>query len=182
MTNKVFRTAPALCLDMDGTVRRSKSDHEGFIKGPDDIELIPGVEYIIMSYKYIGYVIYGVSNQGGVAFGYKTPEDVIDENDMTRALFEHDPIEKVVVCYCHPDGTVEPYNNESMYRKPNTGMLAIVESEAIKKGVIVDWSDSLIVGDRPEDEQLAANAGVEFIHIDDFLNVKMYIKDDITVV
>ena len=34
----------------------------------------------------------------------------------------------------------------------------------------IDWDKSLFVGDRPEDEQCANNAGIPFRYIDNFLN------------
>jgi phosphoglycolate phosphatase-like HAD superfamily hydrolase len=49
-------------------------------------------------------------------------------------------------------------------------MLAMMESEAYSAGIIIDWDKSLFVGDRPEDEACAKNAGIKFKHIDNFLN------------
>jgi len=62
------KVKPALCLDFDGTIRRSKSG-ETFINNAADIELMPGVEKLIWRYREMGYVILGISNQAGVAHG-----------------------------------------------------------------------------------------------------------------
>lgn len=78
------------------------------------------------------------------------------------------PFHIVKQCYHHPQGKVEPYNHRSLLRKPDIGMLAIAEVDAYKAGVVVDWDNSLFVGDRPEDEECAKRAGIRFIWADEF--------------
>lgn len=163
-------TMPALCLDLDGTVRYSKSGE--FITYLDDIALFPDVEPKLWEYRNQGYLILGVSNQGGVAFGHKTPRDVELELDMMASLFQKDPFHFIKCAYHHPQGTVAPYNHRSLLRKPDIGMLACMEVELYEAGFIVDWDRSLFVGDRPEDQQCAANAGIEFHWADDFFGRK----------
>lgn len=153
-------TVPALCLDLDGTVRYSKS-HD-FIQGMDDIALYPDVEAKIWEYRNNDYLILGISNQGGVAFAHKTWKGAIDELDATLALFKENPFHLVKMCFHHADGTVFPYNKRSLLRKPDIGMLALMESEAFGAGYVIDWDNSLFVGDRPEDEECAKNAGIPF--------------------
>lgn len=164
----MIKFTPALCLDLDGTVRRSKVG--GFIKDENDIELIPGVEKLIWRYRNMGWLIVGVSNQGGVAHGHKRPSHIERELDATFKLFTKNPFHIVKTCYHMEDGKIEPFNHRSLLRKPDIGMLAIVEYEAWNEGYMIDWNNSLFVGDRPEDEQCAANAKIKFRHIDDFLN------------
>lgn len=163
------KVSPALCLDFDGTIRRSKTG-ETFIKNFQDIELMPGVEKIIWRYRSLGWLIFGISNQGGVAHGFKLPMEIELEMETTLSLFKNNPFHLVKFCYHDGKGKIEPYNHRSLLRKPDIGMLAIMESEAYNEGFIVDWDKSLFVGDRPEDEQCAKNAGIEFRHIDSFLN------------
>ena len=153
--------SPALCLDLDGTVRYSKRGE--FIKGADDVALFPGVEKRIWEYRNNGFLVVGISNQGGVAFGYKTMEEVQQENMRMVELFKENPFHQLLSCGNHPDGNVHPWNCVSLLRKPNYGMLAIFEYQAFEVGgVSVDWSKSLMVGDREEDQQLAENAGISF--------------------
>lgn len=159
---------PALCLDLDGTVRRSKSG-DSFIKNFSDIELMPGIEKLIWLYRNMGYVIVGISNQGGVAHAYKTQWEIEHELEITLSLFENNPFHIVKMCYHMEDGKIEPYCHRSLLRKPDIGMLAIAEFDAYNNGVIIDWNNSLFVGDRSEDEQCAANARIKFEHIDSFL-------------
>lgn len=167
-TEQQHKLVPALCLDLDGTIRRSKT--QVFIKDVEDIELIPGIEKIIHKYKDMGYLIFGISNQGGVAHGFKSTEDINDEIEATTNLFENNPFHSISYCFHDNKGSVEPFNHRSLLRKPDIGMLVLAELEAWENGFIVDWDNSLFVGDRPEDEQCAKNAGISFRHADEFLS------------
>lgn len=159
---------------MDGTVRRSKSG-KTFITGPDDIELIPGMKELIWKYKKHDYCIVGISNQGGVAHGFKTPSQNTLEMNATVVLIEEGyteagkPIAAIISCPYDAKGTVEEYNWRSLCRKPDYGMLVRLEHLLLESDHFPDWDNSLFVGDRPEDEECAKRAGVRFLHIDEFL-------------
>lgn len=167
-------TVPALCLDLDGTVRRSKRGESEFINGPDDVELYPGAEEKIWEYRDKGYLIFGLTNQGGVAYGYKTPDQVNAEIDAMFSLFQRSeqgmgPFHSLKSCY-HMEGEKAsfPYNRRSLLRKPEIGMLVLMEVEAFDGGFLVDWDASLFVGDRLEDQQCAINAQIPFQWAKDF--------------
>lgn len=168
--NPSMRVRPALCLDFDGTIRRSKSG-ETFIKNYKDIELIPYVETIIQRYRLFGWLIFGITNQAGVAHGFKLPMEIELEIEETMNLFNPNPFHIVKSCYHDSKGSIEPYCHRSLCRKPDIGLLALMEAEAFQAKYIVDWDNSLFVGDRPEDEQCAKNAGIKFHHIDEFINM-----------
>ena len=157
---------PALCLDLDGTIRYSKSGE--FIYEPDDVALYPGVEETIWQYRDRGYLIFGISNQGAAAMGYKTIDEIEAETEATIRAFESNPFHFIKLCYHHPRGKVVPLNRRSLLRKPEIGMLALCEAEAWETGCAVDWDNSLFVGDRPEDEECAKRAGIEFVRADRF--------------
>lgn len=65
---------------------------------------------------------------------------------------------------------MSPHDRVSLLRKPGYGMLAVAEYDAALGAVIdhkisrvaIDWPQSLMVGDRPEDEACARAAGVPF--------------------
>jgi D-glycero-D-manno-heptose 1,7-bisphosphate phosphatase len=155
-----FKLRPALCLDLDGTVRYSAEGK--FINKPDDVRLYDGVEAKLWEYRDNNYLIFGISNQGGVAYGLKTPQGNEAELDAMIRLFKRNPFQIIKCCYHDGRGKVEPFNHRSLLRKPDYGMLVLCEVEAYQAGYIVDWGNSLMVGDRPEDQQVAANAGIEF--------------------
>jgi len=164
-----MQVKPALCLDFDGTIRRSASG-QTFIKNHQDIELMPGIENLIWRYRNMGWLIFGITNQAGVAHGFKLPMEVELELETTIKLFKINPFHSVKSCYHDGKGKIAPYNHRSLGRKPDIGMLYMMESEAWEGGYVVDWDNSLFVGDRPEDEECAKRAGIKFIHIDSFLN------------
>lgn len=157
---------PALCLDLDGTVRYSKSGK--FIQRIADIELYEGVEETLWEMRQEGWLIFGISNQGGVAHGFKTPEEIDRELTRTMEIFETSPFHSVKTCFHMDDGSVSPYKWRSLMRKPDIGMLALLEMEALEKGFMVDWNNSVLVGDREEDRQCAHNAGIRFSWAWDF--------------
>lgn len=164
-TNKSITVAPAtlmpaLCLDLDGTVRHSTSGV--FISGPDDIALYPDAEERIWIERDTGHLIIGITNQGGVAAGFKTFQQNDAEIDATIALFARNPFHILKCCLHLETGSVEPYCHRSLLRKPSIGMLALAESDAWDRGIIIDWDHSLMVGDREEDRMLAENAGIGF--------------------
>lgn len=165
------KIVPALCLDLDGTIRYSKSGE--FINRPEDVALFDGVEEKIWQYRNDGYLIFGITNQGGVAYGFKTPLDSNAEIDTMIGLFKlGNPFHIIEACFHHEKGTQEPFNHRSLLRKPDIGMLALCEVEARRSGYIVDWDNSLFVGDRLEDEQCANNAGISFQWASEFFNRK----------
>lgn len=166
--NKEYELMPVLCLDLDGTVRYSKNG--GFISNPTDTALYDGVEERIWEYRDKGYLVFGITNQGGVAYGMKTPEGHDAEISFMTSLFKRDLFHLIVGCFHHPYGHVEPYNHRSLSRKPDIGMLVVFERKAWEQGHIVDWDNSLFVGDRPEDEQCAQNARIPFQWADEFFN------------
>jgi D-glycero-D-manno-heptose 1,7-bisphosphate phosphatase len=167
---KNYELKPALCLDFDGTIRYSKTGK--FIDHPDDIILFPDVQEKIWEYRNNGFLIFGITNQAGVAFGYKSVEDVEKENQRTLDFFERDPFHIVQASFAHEKGRKNNFKYRSLMRKPNYGMLVLCEIEAQTLGYIVDWDNSIFVGDRDDDEFCALNAGIEFISAEDFFERK----------
>ena len=159
---------PVLFVDLDGTVRFNRHDPEGFINRPEDVAVFAGAEGTLRGYRSEGYLVVGITNQGGVAFGHKTEEGALAEIDTMRALFEEDPFHAVFMCPHHPEGTVGEYRRACPDRKPEVGMILKALEWASKRNLSVDLGPSLVVGDRPEDERLAQNAGLIFVHADDF--------------
>lgn len=166
-----YKIMPALILDLDGTVRRTKSG-DPFIKDINDIELMPGIEDIIWMYRDAGYFIAGASNQAGVAHGFKHPQVIMDEFNKTFSLFKKNPFHTIRTCFNDSKGKVLPYNVRSLCRKPDIGMLAIIEHECQQNGIIINWDKSIFVGDRDDDRLCALNAKIEFHFIDKFLIMK----------
>lgn len=147
-------------FDKDGTLCRSKSG-KTFINSIEDQELIPGVLEKIEELKEQEHTIGIVSNQGGVAFDYLTYQEA---EKIMMHIAELIGTSDYYFCPYHPDGINPDYSIDSIYRKPNPGMImgfAIITGYENPK-------DILYIGDRPEDEEAAKRAGVNFIWSDEF--------------
>lgn len=84
-------------LDMDGTIRRAKSGAT-FINNPSDQELIPGAMQAMKDVALIGgHHMIGVTNQRGVAAGFKSLADCIREQRQTIAL-SRELLDAIVFC------------------------------------------------------------------------------------
>lgn len=156
--DKVYRF---VIFDVDSTLTTTKSG-ETFRKDAKDWQWLPGrLERLAELHKQ-GITLAVASNQGGIAFGY------MDEGDMQTELSilcNQAEIDYLYVCYAHEKASVDGYAEEIdlFDRKPSPGMLFKAMLRAR-----VSAPDTLFVGDRPEDEQAAKNAGIDFVWSKDY--------------
>ena len=160
-----------LLVDLDGTIRESLSGQEYF-QHPKDQQIIAGADVKLRAYTD-GWIIVGITNQGGVAAGYKSIQTCIEEQQYTLELLPQ--LREIYFC---PDFegrkcfrvTRHNIHNHSktkwsgQYRKPRSGMLnlAMVRHKHIP-------SSTWYVGDRPEDEAAARRARVQFQWAEDWI-------------
>jgi len=150
-----------IIFDVDGTLVTTKSGAT-FRKTADDWQWLPGRREKLRALQAQGIHLGIATNQGGVAFGYMRRKDILDE--LVKMSFEAGINIPVSVCFSHPKATIEDFRGEDdTRRKPGPGML--LEIMEVRK---IAPQDTLMVGDRPEDEQAAQNAGVAFIWADEF--------------
>lgn len=163
-----MKLKPILALDLDGTVKVTLSG-EPFAKNAHDVKLVEGIEEAIWKWKNLGYIIFGISNQGGVAMKFKTPEEAVEEVEYMKSLFNKDPFNAYKLCFAMKGAKDPDFDFRSLIRKPHYGMLVQAEQELYELGIMVDWDKSLMVGDRLEDEQCASKAEIAFMYINPFL-------------
>lgn len=159
---------PALCVDLDGTVRGSKSGSLWGCVSADDVELLPNAETVLTRLVKAGYFVIGVTNQGPVGKGFRNEVESEAIQDATRAAFKVDPFHLMLASYAYEGGNTPGWNVRSLHRKPNYGMLAAAEITAREMGVVIDWNRSQFVGDMDSDQECAAAAGVRFFWAKDF--------------
>lgn len=173
-----------LFLDLDGTVRRTKSGAK-FINDPYDQELIPGVQEAIA--RYPEHWIIGITNQGGVAAGKKSVSDCVNEQMITSRMLMQVTDKFCGIFFCTDydgndcfqltSGLVQMSEKidwehtptiakwKGLCRKPDPGMveiaLAMLEGE-------INRSECLFVGDRNEDQECAKNANIPFMWAHDW--------------
>lgn len=165
--------AKLLLLDCDDTIREPRSGAK-FIQHPEDQKIIAGAEQAITHYHQEGWIAVGITNQGGVAAGYKQLEEAVAEQEYTLQLFP----QLLCIYFCPDfDGNCcwlvgRGYDAKPIhlakwatefvgtFRKPQPGMLKV----AIKNHCGLNCEKGcLYVGDRAEDEEAARRAGVEFM-------------------
>ncbi len=149
-----------LCIfDVDGTLTTTKSGAT-FRKTADDWQWLPGRLERLHQLDRDGMKLAIATNQGGVAFGLL---DYYEMRQELRRTAEEGRIAFTAICFTHPKAKLEEYRKESDRRKPGPGMLL----DALKASG-EEPHNALMVGDRPEDEQAAKNAGVDFMWAKDF--------------
>ena len=171
-----------LLLDLDGTVRKPMSNGK-FITSPLDQQLISGVKEKINEASADGWTIVGITNQGGVAAGHKSLSDAIEEQKFTLSMAPQ--IQSILFCpeagetcwevdrvYSVEVSDAAAFKHlRGTYRKPESGMLKLAIQQL---GGMVDLADPessysfLMIGDRPEDQDAAIAAGVEFMWAEDW--------------
>ncbi len=155
------KPVPVLYVDLDGTVRKGKDELGRFVNGPEDVEVFPEAVEMMRRWKAGGGRVIAVSNQGGVALGIVSHEKVAAAMRATynRAgrLFD-----KIAYCVHHPDAE-NPELARCWCRKPSPGL--VIESAlevARQHGEYYPPYMGLMVGDRPEDQECARLAGLDF--------------------
>lgn len=139
--------AKALFLDLDGTIRYSGDSI--FINTPDQVRIFDCVELKLLEYRTQGYLLIGVTNQGGISAGFMTEENLQANLERTQELLGDARLDKIYVA--------RTMDITDALRKPNAGMLLMARADHH-----LELSECLMVGDRPEDKGAADNAGVSF--------------------
>ncbi len=154
-------TYKLIIFDVDDTVSTTKSGAP-FRRTADDWQLLPGRAEKLKQLREQDVRLALASNQGGVAFGYMEQRDIMLEIHKTAKALSV-PKGGVYICYNHPSAKIGQYKHEDHRRKPGPGMLedAMNDFESAPQ-------ETLMVGDRPEDEGAAKNAGCSFMWAKDF--------------
>lgn len=167
LAQEIANPLRVLYLDIDGTVRKGFDELGRFVNCAADVEIFPEALSAIKEYKKEGWLIVGVTNQGGIALGHQTMQDAIDALWKTHVLCGG-LFDKICMCRHHPQAT-DPLMSSCWCRKPKIGMLIeAAQALAERHQGMCPPSLALMVGDRLEDEQCAANAGVRFLWAKDW--------------
>ncbi|ACC81182.1 HAD hydrolase-like protein [Nostoc punctiforme] len=167
-----------LFVDIDGTLTETISGHT-FKQSPTDVKIIDGADKAIAHFAALGWLIVGISNQGGCAAinpetgkPRKTIEGTIAEMQFTLEL-----LPQLTAIYFCPDfegndcwkvsqfDAYETSDREMQligeFRKPNAGMLKLVKLFVEDGGE--DVEEMVMVGDRPEDLECASAMECKFM-------------------
>jgi D-glycero-D-manno-heptose 1,7-bisphosphate phosphatase len=137
---------PAVFLDRDGVLNVDK----GYLYKREELEWMPGAIAAVKRLNGLGYLVFVVTNQSGVARGYYGEDDVIALHAwMNDELGRHGArIDKFYYC---PHYTVKA----CQCRKPLPGLILTAFAEWD-----IDRAGSFLVGDKDSDLAAAAAAGI----------------------
>ncbi len=161
MRKQVF--TKLLVLDMDGTVRKGYDELGRFVNDPHkDVHVFPEAVAKMRAWKAKGGRIIAVSNQGGIALGHVSVEDVaasmMETQRQCGGLFD-----KITWCSHHPDA-LDPEYARCWCRKPSPGLL--IEAALNLADVYDEMYPpylGLFVGDMESDQVCAKLSGFPFV-------------------
>ena len=156
----------AVFLDRDGVINEVLSKRVKFVNTHKDFYLLPGVGEAIRQINQMGYLVFVVTNQGGIGKGYMT------ENDLREI---HEKMHNDVSSYgATIDGvTFCPHAPEAgcSCRKPHPKMIIQLAQKHS-----IDLSESYMVGDRKADILAGEYAGTKTVLVG---NRKENVKADV---
>lgn len=154
----------AIFLDRDGTINR----YVGFLRKPEELELIDGVAEAVKRINESGYLAIVVTNQPVIARGEVTGEGLQTIHNKLETLLglEGAYIDGLYFCPHHPhkgyEGEVPELKIECSCRKPKPGMLLKAARE-----FNISLEDSWVIGDGENDIRAGQNAGCRTVLIGD---------------
>lgn len=149
----------AVLLDRDGVINRERGEYTYRIS---DLEINPGVVEALRIFQDKGYKLIVITNQGGIAKGLYSKEEMEMLNRYLTHTLAKEGIELLDIFYCphHPS-----YGN-CICRKPDSQLL---EKAIARYGL--DAGRSYFIGDTERDIQAGAKAGVRTIRTESNSNL-----------
>jgi len=139
----------ALFLDRDGVINVEID----YLYKKEDFIFIDGILDLCKYYQSLGYAIFVVTNQSGIARGYYSEKDFEVLTSWMINEFKKNGIDIAKVYHCphHPDIT-----GVCNCRKPKPEMLLRAKEE-----FNLDMENSIIIGDKERDIEAGLNAGLK---------------------
>ena len=150
----------AVLLDRDGVI----SEQTAFVNRPEDFVLVDGAAEAIARLNRAGIPVAVITNQGGIAMGYLTEDDLGSIHERMRQLLAAEGgahVDGIYYCPHHTQATVPAYSVDCTCRKPNIGML-----EQARDELGIDLRKSVLVGDATTDVLAGIRAGCSTILVE----------------
>lgn len=143
----------AVFLDRDGVLNQEMGDYVCRI---EDFHILDNFK-ALKTLQDKGYLLIVATNQGGLAKGWYTEDELAKMHGELRKQYLEYGVEFTDMFYCphHPD-----FTGECDCRKPKPGLLL----RGIEK-YNIDPSQSYFIGDRERDVEAGTSAGVKGILI-----------------
>lgn len=144
----------AVFLDRDGVL----DVDSGYMYRPEQLRWIPGAREAVALMHKLGYAVFVVTNQSGIARGLFAQSDMENFHaHMQKELRAAGGwIDQFYFCPHHPtQGVIPALTIACSCRKPKPGMIlqAFTQHD-------LDKEKSFLIGDRDSDVQAAAGAGI----------------------
>ncbi|UCD73876.1 MAG: HAD family hydrolase [Phycisphaerales bacterium] len=152
---------PAVFIDRDNTLIHNDGD----LGDPEQARLIDGVASGLKALREAGYRLIVVTNQGGVARGKFSENDVDAVHQKIASLVDEAAdrariIDRFYYCPYHPEAEIEAYRRDHPWRKPNPGMLL-----QASRDLGLDLARSWMIGDQARDISAGRSAGCRTVLI-----------------
>jgi len=138
----------AAFLDRDGVI----NEDFGYVGKIEDFKFKEGIFDLLKLLENLGFTLFIVTNQSGIARGYYSEEDFYKLTEWMKNELKKEGIKIKDVRFCphHPDIT-----GECECRKPKPGMIL-----DLAKVYDIDLKNSIMVGDSNRDIEAAKRAGI----------------------
>ncbi len=149
-TQTEIRKTKAVFFDRDGVI--NNEEHNYYIFRKEDFRLNPGIVEAMKSLRDKGFIFFIISNQGGIAKGLYSREDVERVHDYLCGILSDSGIELKEIYYCPH----HPLFEKCLCRKPGTLLI-----EKALSRFTIDASQSWFIGDRDSDMEAGQKAGLK---------------------
>jgi len=153
----------AIFLDRDGVINSDIGHY--YIYRVEDFVINKGIINSLKRFQDAGYILIVITNQGGVAKGIYSCEDVNKVHHYLETRLKENGILLQEIYYCPHHESVA----SCKCRKPSPYMI----NQAIKK-YNIDISMSYLIGDSKRDIEAAEAAGVKGIKIEANEDISSY--------
>jgi D-glycero-D-manno-heptose 1,7-bisphosphate phosphatase len=154
----------SIFLDRDG-VLVDNSEHY-YIWKKEQLAFVDGVFENLKLLSLKGFQLFIVSNQGGIARGLYTQEEIIEFHKELIRTFRDQQIEIAEILFCPHHPEIE----KCLCRKPSGLMI-----EKLIAKYSLNKADCLMIGDSESDIEAAIQAGINAIRIPPNQNMLAYI-------
>ncbi|MBU2699021.1 D-glycero-D-manno-heptose 1 [Sporomusaceae bacterium BoRhaA] len=143
----------AIFLDRDGVINIDR----GYVHRKEDFCWVDGAIETVRQFNELDYLVFVVTNQGGIARAFYTEQDVLDLHNWLQSELNKQGahIDQFYYCPHHVEGSVPEHSHVCSCRKPEPGMILAAAQEWP-----VDLNRSVMIGDKPSDMEAAKRAGV----------------------
>lgn len=143
----------AILLDRDGVIIKERGEYNYL---PEHLQWVEGIEKALLELQEAGYRLIVISNQGGIARGIYSHNEVrrFHEQMLQQLLAKDIRIDKIYYCPHHEE--VE----NCLCRKPKPLLI-----ERAVARFHLDKRRTFFIGDQRRDIQAAWRAGIEAIQI-----------------